>query len=70
MPGMVENARNTRKFIVDLSKNGRSLDYPDPVVPPEYHDPIWDVFLADDSCSEPEPEYGDFWLDGHDVLGR
>ncbi len=24
----------------------------------------WDVFLADDPSEEPQPEQGDFWLDG------
>jgi len=25
---------------------------------------LWDVFLADDLDEEPQPEWGDFWLDG------
>ena len=27
-------------------------------------DGLWDVFLADDLDEEPQPERGDFWLDG------
>jgi hypothetical protein len=26
-------------------------------------DGLWDVFLADDLDEEPQPEWGDFWLD-------
>ena len=28
------------------------------------NDGLWDVFLADDLDDEPQPERGDFWLDG------
>ena len=28
------------------------------------HSDLWDVFLTDVDWAEPEPERGDFWLDG------
>jgi len=32
----------------------------------ETADELWDAFLLDDDCAEPEPEYGDFWLEPED----
>ena len=31
---------------------------------PDEH--VWDAFELDDALEEPEPEYGDFWLDADD----
>lgn len=29
-------------------------------------DELWDAFLLDDDSAEPEPQYGDFWLEPED----
>ncbi|MFH1268126.1 MAG: hypothetical protein ABIK89_20600 [Planctomycetota bacterium] len=29
-------------------------------------DDVWDAFELDDAVEEPEPEYGDFWLEKND----
>jgi len=34
------------------------------------HTDLWDVFLTDSNWTEPEPERGEFWLNGHNLLGR
>ena len=38
-------------------------DEPEARLPDEH---VWDAFELDDTVEDPEPEYGDFWLEADD----